>query len=568
MAERRHDDPRNPRRGESAYVPPDSDTSSGDLPARASEDGGTDPAADLRQIPDKPTPDKQTPDQRILDPADGDRDGEGRASAGPGIDGDDGIGDIDDDRHDEDDLTTMPVLRAMVTLAVPIVLANVLLTVYQLTDTFWLGRLGPEAVAAVSLAFPVLFLLISVGGGLAVAGGILVAQHYGARNRSAVDHVTAQTILAVGTASLILTVIGYVATPSMVGLLGPEPEVAVPAIAYLRISFLGLVFQFLYIVFQTILRSVGDARTPLVVVLGTVLLNFVLDPLFILGWGPIPRMEVTGAAVATVLTQGLSAAIGIGLLFAGRVEARPRLADLKPDLGLIWDMFRLGVPASLEQSTRAAGIAMMAVLVTGFGTAVLAAYGIGARILSFVIIPALGFSMATSALVGHAVGAGNLDRAREVAVSGGRIAFLSLTGMGVVLYLFAYPATALFLPDAPREAEMGAQFVRILAVSFGFTGVQQVLAGAFRGAGDTLAAMMLAIVSLWVLRFPLAFVLSTRTSLAYTGIWWSFPISEIVAATTAAIWFRTGRWRRRAFVDDGLEAWVTREVIAEEGLKR
>jgi putative MATE family efflux protein len=458
----------------------------------------------------------------------------------------------------------------MVMLAVPIVLANVLLTVYQLTDTFWVGRLGPEAVAAVSLSFPILFLLISLGGGLAVAGGILVAQHYGARRQRSVDHVAAQTLVSVGAASLVLSAGGYVFAPAMVRLLGPEIEVEVFTIEYLRISFIGLIFQFLYIVFQTILRSVGDVKTPLLIVLFTVFLNFLLDPLFIMGWGPVPAMGVAGAAVATIVTQGLAAVIGIRLLFRGRVDVRLHVADLKPDLPLIGGMFRMGVPASLEQSTRAAGMAMMAVLVTGFGTSVLAAYGIGVRILSFVIIPALGFSMATSTMVGQAVGAGKLERAEEVAISGSRIAFGTLLVFGVVLYLFAYPLTVLFLPGAPAEAEIGAQFIRILALSFGFTGVQQVLAGAFRGAGDTLAAMMLAIVSLWVLRFPLAFLLSTRTALGYEGLWWAFPISEIIAAVTAWLWFRTGRWRKQTPLnpEQRMEQAVVHETIVEEGLQR
>jgi putative MATE family efflux protein len=461
-----------------------------------------------------------------------------------------------------------PVWRAMVMLALPIVLANVLLTVYQLTDTFWLGRLGPEAVAAVSLSFPILFLLLSLGGGLAIAGGILVAQAYGARNQRAVDHYSAQTLLAVGLASIALSVIGYLLSPAMVRLLGPEPEVADLAIDYLQISFAGLLFQFLYVVFQTILRSVGDVKTPFLIVLFTVILNFFLDPLFIMGWGPVPAMGVGGAALATVGTQGIAAVIGMVLLFQGRVGVTLRATDLRPDYGLMLRMFRLGIPASLEQSTRAAGIAMMAVLVTGFGTAVLAAYGIGARILSFVIIPALGFSMATSTMVGQAVGAGKLDRAEQVAISGSRIAFVTLLVLGGLLYLTALPLTTIFLPNAPEEAAMGAQFVRILALSFAFTGVQQVLAGAFRGAGDTMAAMMLAILALWVLRFPLAFLLSTRTEMGYLGLWWSFPISEVVAAVVAWIWFRSGRWRGSGAEDRGMERAVIEEAIIEEGIER
>lgn len=463
-----------------------------------------------------------------------------------------------------------PVWRALIGLALPIVLANVLQTVYQLTDTFWVGRLGPNAVAAVSLSFPVLFLMISIGGGLAIAGAILVAQHFGAGDQPAVNHFSAQTLVSVGAVSLVISIFGWIFTPGIVTAFGPERAVAEPAVAYLRISFIGLIFQFIYIVVQSVLRSVGDVLTPFLIVLGTVILNFVLDPLFILGWGAVPAMGTAGAAIASVLTQGIAMVVGLWMIFRGKLGIHVRITDLRPDIPVIRQMIRMGLPASVEQSTRAAGMAVMTVLVTGFGTGVLAAYGIGTRILSFVIIPALGFSMAASTLVGQAVGARRMDRAEAVAWTSTRIAFFIMLGAGVVMFTFADPLATLFLPDAPLVAAEAATFVRILSVSFGFVGAQQVLAGAFRGAGDTMAAMMLAIFALWVLRFPIAFMLSYRTTLGQTGLWWAFPISEAIAALIALVWFRTGRWKRQQPLEAHreIEQQVVQEAIVEEGLER
>ncbi|HZD03526.1 MAG TPA: MATE family efflux transporter, partial [Longimicrobiales bacterium] len=278
-------------------------------------------------------------------------------------------------------------------LAAPIVAANVLQTVYQLIDTFWVGRLGAGAVAAVSVSFPVLFVVISLGGGLAVAGAILVAQSYGAGDARAVDHVSAQTLLAVGAVSVLLSALGYVIAEPLMGVFAPDASVHDMASDYLRISFLGLVAVFIYFVVQSLMRGVGDVRTPLWIVGGTVLLNFLLDPLFILGWGPVPGMGVAGAALATVSTQALAAAIGVWVLTMGRFGIHLRLGGLKPDLRLAGRILRLGIPASLEQSARGLGFSVMVLLVTGFGTTVVAAYGIGTRILSFIIIPALGLSM-------------------------------------------------------------------------------------------------------------------------------------------------------------------------------
>ena len=286
-------------------------------------------------------------------------------------------------------------------LAIPIVATNVFQSLYQLIDTFWVGRLGAEAVAAVSLSFPILFFMISAGGGMSVAGAILVAQTFGARDQEAVDHAAGQTLSVVGLISILLSVVGFLLSGPLVAFFGPEASVEQLAVDYLKVSFLGLAAVFVYFVFQALLRGVGDVKTPMIVVAGTVVMNFFLDPLLILGWGPVPAFGVVGAAWATIGSQGLAGAVGMVILFSGRYGIHLRLRHLTPDRPLVMKILRLGVPSSIEQSTRALGIAVMMLLVASFGTTVIASYGIGVRILSFVIIPAMGLSMATSTVVGQ-----------------------------------------------------------------------------------------------------------------------------------------------------------------------
>jgi len=242
-----------------------------------------------------------------------------------------------------------PITGALLRLAGPVVLANVLQTVYQLVDTFWVGRLGTEAVAAVSFSFPVIFLIIAIGGGVTIAGTILVAQAEGRGDSRQVNFIAAQTYALVAIAALLLTVVGYSLSGPILELMGAAPEVLPLAASYLRISFLGLGFVYGYFVFQALLRGVGDVKTPLLVVLGTVLLNFVLDPLFILGWGPIPAYGVSGAAIATVATQGLAAVTGAIIMLSGRRPIRVHVSDLRPNWQLATRMTRLGFPASVEQ---------------------------------------------------------------------------------------------------------------------------------------------------------------------------------------------------------------------------
>src|SRR3954465_4865360 len=199
-----------------------------------------------------------------------------------------------------------PILRSVLALAVPIALANVLQSAYQLIDAFWVGRLGGAAVAAVSVSFPAMFLMFAIGGGLSMAGSTLIAQYVGARNDRMVGHVAGQTLLMVAIASLVLGSGGYLAAPALLRLMGVAPDVYPGALGFMRVSFAGLIFSFIYFVFQSIMRGIGRPNLPVYIALGTVFLNFVLDPLFIFGWGPVPAFGVMGAAMTTFVSQAIA----------------------------------------------------------------------------------------------------------------------------------------------------------------------------------------------------------------------------------------------------------------------
>jgi putative MATE family efflux protein len=465
------------------------------------------------------------------------------------------------------DATDGPILGVLITLAVPIVATNVFQSLYQLIDTFWVGRLGADAVAAVSLSFPISFLMISAGGGLSIAGAILVAQTFGAGNQRATDHAAGQTLLVVGVVSAVLSVAGYWLSRPLVEFFQPTEAVTQMAVEYLQVTFLGLVAVFVYFVFQSLLRGVGDVKTPLVIVGGTVVLNFFLDPLLILGWGPVPGFGVVGAAWATIAAQGLAGAVGLVMLFSGRYGVHVRLRDMAPDRALVLKILRLGVPSSVEQSARALGLAVMMLLVASFGTSAIAAYGIGARILSFVIIPAMGLAMATSTVVGQNVGARKDERAKGSARLSMIAGFVALSAAGAVLWLLAEPIVTAFVPGEPEVIRMGTHFMLIMAPTFGLFGVQMVMGGALAGAGNTMASMMLSILGFWILRFPVAWVLAVPAAMGPDGVFWSFPVSNVLAGGIALGWFMRGNWIRRVVDEEvALTEAVREEAIVEEGV--
>lgn len=444
-------------------------------------------------------------------------------------------------------LTEGSILSSLINLSVPIILANALQSMYQLIDTFWLGRLGVNAVAAVSLSFPILFLILSLGAGLTLAGSVIVAQAKGAGDQKNVNYSSSQTVFVIFFLSILLAFITYHASEPLMKLIGAGPEILSESVIYFKYTSFGFVFLFMFFVFQSLMRGIGNVWLPMYIVLGTVLLNLVLDPLFIFGYGSFEGMGVAGAALASVFTQGISAVIGLVILFKGKRGIKIKFPQMKWDFPWTKKMFAMGIPSSLEGSTRAGAMTMLVVLVTSFGSEVVAAYGIGVRILSLIVIPALGFSIATTTLVGQNIGARQIKRAEKVGDMSAKIAFFGLTGIGILLFVFAEPITAFFVPNDPQVIKDSALFIKIMAPSFGLLGLQQVLNGVFNGAGFTKVSLLISIFGLWMVRFPLAFLLSNNTNLDEVGLWWSFPISNLLAAAVGFIYFKTGHWKGMLF---------------------
>ena len=438
-----------------------------------------------------------------------------------------------------------PIIRSLFLLAMPIMGANILQIAYQMIDAFWVGRLGAAAVASISISMPIMFLMISSGMGFAIAGSTLIAQYVGARDVTMVNHVAAQTLLSVTIVSLVLGTIGFIITPFIFQLMDVAPAVYANALGFLRVQFVGLPFAFLYFMFQSQMRGIGQVRVPLYIVAGTVTLNFILDPLLIFEAG----LGVMGAALATLISQALAAATGMYFHFRGSFGIKLSWHDFRADLPFIRRSFNLGYPASIEQSARGLGMTVMMFLITSFGTVTTASYGVGTNVLNFVVIPAMGFSMATSTLVGQNIGAGNVHRAERVARLAAALTFTALTVVGAIAFSAANHIAAFFVPRDKQVIHEASIFIRTVSWSFGFIGLQFALMGVLRASGNMLTAMIISLVSQWCLQFPLAFVLSQHTRLHAHGLWWAFPTANVAIALISAAVFARGDWKRRQLIE-------------------
>lgn len=447
------------------------------------------------------------------------------------------------------DLTQGSILKGLVALALPIIAANLLQTGYQLVDAFWVGQLGSNAVAAVSISFPVNFLLISLSSGFAFAGTILVAQYAGAKNFKMVNHVATQTLTMVVIISIILSTIAWFLSPAILRLLGVEQIIFEDANIFQKTIFAGLVFNFGFIMFQSLMRGIGEVRIPLYINAATLTLNFILDPLFIYGWGPVPAYGVTGAAVSTLVTVSLSAFTGVFILWRGKTDIQLTGKNFKFDIPLLKKAFKLGAPSSMEISARALGLTIMTGIAAKFGTSVLAAYGVGSRLLSFVVIFGLGLLHASSTFVGQNMGARQVHRAEKGATYAAWIGFSALTLIGIIFFIFAEPLVRAFLDSTDDVVQMGVDFLKITSLTFGFMGAQLALVGTLRGSGNTVESMILTIIGIWLIQFPFAWITSEMESFQEFGVWWSFPVSYVIPCILTVIWFKRGKWKEKKLVD-------------------
>lgn len=451
----------------------------------------------------------------------------------------------------------MPILKIIFTLAIPVIVANLFQSIYQMTDSFWVGRLGGAALASVSICAPIIFLAFSIGIGFAMAGSTFVAQYFGAKNNKMVSHSAAQTILMVVFLSFIFSILGLIFAPNILKFMGANDEIFSNALGFLRISFAALIFNFFFFIFMSIMRGIGKPIIPVYVVIVTVILNFFLDPLFIFGYGRIPAMGPMGAAMATFITQALSAIIGMAILFGGKHGIHLKLADFIPDFKFIKKAFLIGLPSSIEQSARNFAMVFVISLFTGFGTVAVASYGAAANINQVIFMVGIGLAVANGTLVGQNIGAKNIKEAIRISKLSAVLSFSILSFLSLIVFIFAPQFISFFIPNDPLVIATGAAFIRTAAIGFGFVGLQMSFANVFIAAGKTTTTMFMTIFSQFFVLIPLAYFLSQKTSLGIRGIWISFPITNVISASMAFAFYKQGSWQRKKIIE---------EVIIEEGI--
>ena len=449
-----------------------------------------------------------------------------------------------------DQILNGDILRTTLTLAWPVMLSNVFQTVYNLTDAYWLGKVGPEAVAAPSISWPIMFLLISLSAGFGIAGLSMVSQYIGAGEKEMANKAAGQLYTIFIAASIFVSVTGYLGAGAILRLMNVPEGILPIATSYLKITFLGTPFMFLSFGFQALLRGYGDTRTPMILSVSSAVLDTILDPFFVFGWWGLPAMGAPGAALTTVMTRGLSGLIGMYLIFTGRVGLKIGLSDLKPDWKFIKKIITIGLPASIGQSGTALGMTVLTAMISaedrvlgGMGY-LLSAYGIGSRISSLIQIAIMGGTSALSTMVGQNIGADNFQRVNRV-IRRLFTVFIAISAFeSALIYLFREPIYRFFITD-PNVVSLGATYINYFVPFFPFFTIFQLSMSVLQAAGKTKVAMVLSLVRLWGMRILFAYVLYYALGMGAEGIWLGLAIGNVLSAFLSLAYISRGDWQQR-----------------------
>lgn len=442
-------------------------------------------------------------------------------------------------------LTEGSISRGLIFFALPILYGTVLQSLNGSVNSIWVGRfLGEAALTATTNANTLLFLLLSAAFGLSMATTILIGQHFGSRQVDMAKRVAGTSATFFAVLSLAVTTVGWLACEPLLRLMRTPADALPLAVSYMRVIFLGLPFIFMNVFMSAALRGAGDSKTPFYFLLLNVVLDIVLNPVFIFGLGPLPALAVAGSALAMLVAQAISLTALITYAYRNKHVLclhRDELKLLRMDGSIVGPLVRKGVPMGLQMLVMSFSGVLMISLVNRFGVDTSAAYAAAFQIWHYVQMPSIALGLAVSTFAAQNVGAGLWDRVAKTARVGVAYGSLFTGSLVVILELFSRPVLSLFLPPDSPALAIGEHLNSIVAMSFVFFGVTFVLFGVVRATGAVVAPLLILTFTLLVVRFGVAWLL--LDTFRAEAIWWSFPLTSAISALLAVLYYKFGGWR-------------------------
>jgi putative MATE family efflux protein len=435
-------------------------------------------------------------------------------------------------------LTEGSIWKTLFALSAPLVLGTTLRLALNITDTFWVGMLGSDALAAISVTFPVFFIFIAVASGLSVGSTALISQAIGAKHGKRANNVAEHSIIIAGMTGIVIAILGFIFSPYIFAFMGVSGKVLEMTLSYTNLIFFGFIFVFLDFIAQSIINADGNTIVPTKNLAFTVVLNAILDPLFIFGYGPVPAMGLFGAALATVIAFTVSISLNISYVLRNRTSVKIDLRCFRWDLSIVRNIAAMGFPSSLSQSINSVGMILLMGLVGGFGVSAIAAFGVGMRLEALAILPVIGLISGLIPFVGQNLGAKKPERAKRA---------VTIASYGAVLFMSLFSLVWFFLPaflyypftSDPEVIGIGIRYFQIIAFGYVFLGLNFVLGSAFQGAGRTGLQLLVNFVRWSGILITSYALLSV---MGITGIWIGFPVGNLMGFLAAFAILKSGIW--------------------------
>lgn len=442
----------------------------------------------------------------------------------------------------EQSFTTGSIRRAIFMLSVPMILEMLMESTFALVDMIFVSRVSTNAIATVVLTESVITLVYAVAIGLSMAATALVARRIGENDTEGASKTGVQVIILGTIVALTIGSIGMIFPKEILGLMGGESDLIAEGYGYTRVLLGGSITVVLLFLINAIFRGAGDASIAMWMLVISNGLNIILDPIFIFGLGPVPAYGVEGAAIATTIGRGIAVIGQLMVLFFGWSRIKVAFKDVVLRADIMWNLIKVSLGGIGQFLIATSSWVFLTRIMSEFGSAVLAGYGISIRVIMFTMMPAWGMSNAAATLVGQNLGAKQPERAEQSVWKTGKYNAIFMVLISVVYLLFAKTIVGLFKND-PAVIEAGALSLQVITAGYVFYAYGMVLIQSFNGAGDTKTPTIINFFCFWLFQLPLAYLLALELDYGPLGVYLAITIAEALIAVVSMWWFRKGKWK-------------------------